>query len=91
MVTRYLQIAMPEPPNELWQATCLASTLDGTKSEDEILGGAFEKMIARGNQHNRSPVCYSQLSDGTWEVCLLQTDGSYGQCKGPIHKPICGG
>jgi hypothetical protein len=29
MVTRYLQIAMPEPPNELWQATCLASTLHG--------------------------------------------------------------
>ncbi len=63
-------------------------------SEDEILGDAFATMIARGNQHNKSPVCYSQLSDGIWEVCLLQTDGSYGQCErynGPIHGPICGG
>jgi hypothetical protein len=68
--------------------------IDGAGSEDEILRGAFEKIIARGNQHNKSPVCYSQLSDGMWEVCLLQTDGSYGQCEryyGPVHTPICGG
>jgi len=68
--------------------------VDDARSEDEILGDAFEKIIARGNDHNKSPVCYSQLSDGQWEVCLLQKDGSYGQCKrydGPIHTPVCGG
>jgi hypothetical protein len=68
--------------------------IDNAGSEDEMLGGAFEKIIARGNQHNKSPVCYSELSDGQWEVCLLQKDGSYGQCKryyGPVHTPVCGG
>jgi cell division protein YceG involved in septum cleavage len=68
--------------------------VDEAASEDEILDSAFEKMIARGNQLKKSLVCYSQLSDGTWEVCLLQSDGSYGQCKrydGPVHEPICGG
>jgi hypothetical protein len=68
--------------------------LDGARSEDEMLGGAFEMIIARGNEHNKSPVCYAQLSDGQWEVCLLQSDGSYGQCKrynGPVHTPVCGG
>lgn len=68
--------------------------LDSLRSEDEMLAGAFEKIIARGNEHNKSPVCYSQLSDGQWVVCLLQSDGSYGQCKrynGPVHTPVCGG
>lgn len=68
--------------------------MDKTALEDEMLGGAFEKIITRGNQHNKSPVCYSELSDGQWEVCLLQKDGSYGQCKryyGPVHTPVCDG
>lgn len=63
-------------------------------SEDDILGSVFEKIIARSNEHKKSLVCYSQLSDGQWEVCLLQSDGSYGQCKrydGPVHTPVCEG
>jgi cell division protein YceG involved in septum cleavage len=63
-------------------------------SEDDILGSVFERMIARSNEHKKSFVCYSQLSDGQWEVCFLQSDGSYGQCKrydGPVHTPVCGG
>lgn len=68
--------------------------LNAGASEDDILGSAFEKIIARGNERQQSPVCYSQLADGQWEICLLQSDGSYGQCKrynGPVHTPVCGG
>ena len=63
-------------------------------SEDDILGSAFDKIIARSNEQKKSLVCYSQLANGQWEVCLLQSDGSYGQCKrydGPVHTPVCGG
>jgi hypothetical protein len=53
----------------------------------------FKSLAARSNQHNRAPVCYQQLSDGSWMICFLQSDGSYAQCQaysGPIHQPPCG-
>ena len=53
----------------------------------------FRSLAARSNQHNKAPVCYQQLSDDSWLICFLQTDGSYGQCQpysGPIHQPPCG-
>ena len=53
----------------------------------------FRSLAARSNQHNKAPVCYQQLSDGSWMICFLQSDGSYAQCQaysGPIHQPPCG-
>jgi hypothetical protein len=53
----------------------------------------FKSLAARSNQHNQAPVCYQQLSDGSWMICFLQSDGSYAQCQpysGPIHQPPCG-
>lgn len=69
-------------------------SLNEGASEDDIFGSVFEKIVARSNEQKKSLVCYSQLSDGQWEVCLLQSDGSYGQCKrydGPVHTPVCEG
>jgi hypothetical protein len=53
----------------------------------------FRSLAARSNQHNQAPVCYQQVSDGSWMICFLQSDGSYAQCQpynGPIHQPPCG-
>lgn len=55
--------------------------------------GLFSMLAARSNALAKSPVCYQQLSDGSWLMCMLQDDGSYGQCKaysGPVHGPVCG-
>jgi hypothetical protein len=53
----------------------------------------FRALTARSNQHNKAPVCYQQLADGSWMICFLQSDGTYAQCQaytGPIHQPPCG-
>ncbi|MHC2385653.1 cell division protein YceG involved in septum cleavage [Bradyrhizobium liaoningense] len=84
-------ITGPTPGGMMFPASF---NLNRGASEDDILGSVFEKIIARSNEHKKSLVCYSQLSDGQWEVCLLQSDGSYGQCKrydGPVHTPVCEG
>ena len=53
----------------------------------------FKTLAARSNRHKQAPVCYQQVSDGSWMICFLQSDGSYAQCQpydGPIHQPPCG-
>jgi hypothetical protein len=54
----------------------------------------FKSLIAMSNHHDASPVCYQQLGNGSWVVCFLQSDGSYGQCQeytgSTPHGPICG-
>jgi hypothetical protein len=53
----------------------------------------FKSLAKRSNQYEKAPVCYQQLSDDSWLICFLQSDGSYGQCQpygGPIHQPPCG-
>ena len=60
---------------------------------DQAHNAVFASLSARSNQHNQAPVCYEQLSDGSWMICFIQSDGSYAQCQpytGPIHQPPCG-
>lgn len=53
----------------------------------------FSSLAAFSNQHNKAPVCYQQLGNGSWLICFLQSDGTYAQCQpytGPTHQPPCG-
>lgn len=53
----------------------------------------FKSMVASSSQHQKAPVCYQPLGNGSWLICQLQSDGTYGNCvpyDGPIHEPICG-
>src|SRR5262249_50871422 len=75
-------------------AATRANAVAHVEAESLAFAGFFGMVAARSNRLNKSPVCYQQLSDNSWLICLLQTDGTYGQCRpynGPVPGPICGG
>ena len=53
---------------------------------------ALNNLTTWAGQHQKAPVCYQPLGNGSCLICYLQSDGSY-ECQpydGPVHEPICG-
>ena len=94
--TRRTGRAAAKPP-AVKKKTAVKKTVK--KSSTPAAGGrgahhaAFRTLAARSNRHAKAPVCYQQLSGGSWMICFLKSDGEYAQCQrydGPVHEPLCG-
>uniref|UniRef100_Q07TC2 Uncharacterized protein n=1 Tax=Rhodopseudomonas palustris (strain BisA53) TaxID=316055 RepID=Q07TC2_RHOP5 len=64
----------------------------GAKPTAAVRRTVLQNLTSFATRHEKAPVCFQPLGDGSWLICYLRSNGTY-ECQpynGPIHQPICG-